>query len=249
MTALQTNNTVSTAQIISGLPYDGSGEQSYHAFKHSVKANLEYCKRALVVNVVAFGIATQTKSIEILKEVFGFKEVHNSHNYKYPGDSKRLICLIKDMNDYTSADLSNKVTNTFATNNEQAPRPSIWDERTRDPEALRSVALENEVIIRRLRSRYNTKLINGEFVLNDEVVKNDPFPINRWVEIPNDVTQVPLLDKMQRVSMVYHSTRGGALHTWTGFLTNRRLRNVIEEYQLAGLRILAINRRDDYKQD
>lgn len=249
MTLLQTINTVCTAQIVSGLPYDGSSERTYQDFKTSVKSNLDYCSRALVVNVLAFGVATQTKSIEILKEVFGFKEVHNSHNYKYPGDSKRLICLIKDMNDYKPTDLRNKVTNTFAASNEQAPRPSIWDARTQDPEALRSVALENEVIIRRLRSRYNTQLINGEFVLNDEVVKNDPFPINRWVEIPNDVTQVPLLDKMNRVSMVYYSTRGGALHTWTGLLTNRRLRNVIEEYQLAGIKIMAISRRDDYKQD
>lgn len=249
MTALQTINTVCTAQIISGLPYDGSSEQSYHDFKHSVKSNLDYCSRALVVNVLAFGIATQTKAIEILKEVFGFKEVHNSHNYKYPGDSKRLICLIKDMNDYKSADCSNEVTNQFAASNEQTLRPSIWDARTQDPEALRSVALENEVIFRRLRSRYNTQLINGKFVLNGEVSRSDPFPINRWVEIPNDVTQVPLLDKMNRVSMVYYSISGGALHTWTGLLTNRRLSNVIWEYQMAGIKIMAVSRRDGYQQD
>ena len=248
MTSLQTINTVCTAQIVSGLPYDGSSERTYQGFKNSVKSNLDYCSRALVVNVLAFGIATQTKSIEILKEVFGFKEVHNSHNYKYPEDSKRLVCLIKDMNDYKSADLTNKVTNPFAASNE-APRPSIWDSRTRDPEALRAVGLGDEVVIRRLRSRYNTDLINGELVLNGEVVRSDPFPINRWVEIPNDATQVPLLDTMNRVSMLYSAGRGAPqLAIWSGALTQRRLRNVIEEYQRAGLRIVAIARRDAYSQ-
>ena len=247
MAALQSINTVCTGQILSGLPYDGSAEISYIEFKESVKTRLDHCLDCRVVNVIAFGIGTQMKSVEILKETFGFKEVHNSHNYKYPADSKRLILLCKDMNDYTPADIApKKVVNSFAA--PEAPARPVWDARTRDGTFERQFSTDPHIdqgFIRRLIARYSTIYRNGFFSNNGDVA-TDPFPMNRWVEIPANV-EVPLFEKMFSWTILYERIASGEVRLWTGPNTPGGITPTIQRYRRAGYRIVAIKRIEDYR--
>lgn len=247
MAALQSILTVCTGQILSGLPYDGSPENAYTEFKANVKIRLDFCRDCRIVNVIAFGIGTQMKSVEILKETFGFKEVHNSHNYKYPADSKRLILLCKDMNDYQPADIApKKVVNSFAA--PEAPVRPTWDARTRNGEFERQFNTDPHIaqgFIRRLISRYSTTMRNGEFINNGEATI-DPFPMNRWVEIPANV-EVPLIEKINRWTILYEGITAGSVTLWTGTNTVGGTVSVIERYRRAGYRIIAIKRIEAYR--
>lgn len=181
----------------------GYSEEQIKEFHNQQKKEIQYqldaAKQARIVCVFAFLIGPQTQSKAQLEE-FGFTEVVNYHNYKYPDTSKRLIMMARDMNDWEVKKVEAVVNPFAATPTPAAPvaAPQPIPAPVRGPmHRIQSVEYSQEWlttrghdattrerpelggVIRRYSRRYT------------EAGNLEGFPIGRWVEIPAHVTEVP----------------------------------------------------------
>ena len=215
-------------------------ETQLNTLKKDLQHQLDEAKRHRIVCVFAFLIEGSQKDAAAVLESFGFEKTVDYNNYKYPDTSRRLLMYTRDMNSWEIGQYPVEKVNPFAKPAAEptpvaatpvppaapaipeAPVPTVLEGGRRTSLGTTVFTAVRTAVIRSTKRLMSVPASEDIRVgpTRDErgTLRDNPFTVNQWVAINEDVNDIPPSLRGQRVQVLFLNgrTANWTWQTWTG---------------------------------